>query len=357
MRLRQASSERLSFEGRRPAQAALMLVPAVSVLCVVPWLAPGPPTPERLFMSLALALVVLGLLRLGWARRERIELLPGSRQIVAGGSVRPFAGAPSWSLEVYPEPLERQGCRYAAVLALGDERWSLLQGTAPERVLTDLARVLAAWSVPVVGGWGLPEHVRPWKFEPERTPRSGSTLAERAASAGETQLFRGPRFGSVMGLAGLLVLITITVAADMVFLVSTGAVGLANVHPLSIALPSLMVFGLVCLTVWIASARSVINVGHRVVLGTTSLLFNSTRGSVRAEVVRGVHVIGAEQSSHRHLLIESDEGPLALLVRAEDARALAQRLSHTIGAERSTPRPSYAAALPELGPRENSVSR
>lgn len=357
MRLRQASPERLSFEGRRPAQAPLMLVPVVSLLCVVPWLAPGPPTPERLFMSLALALAVLGLLRAGWARRERIELVPGSRQLVVGGVARPFAGSPSWSLQVCPEPLERQGCRYAAVLALGDERWSLLQGTAPERVLTDLARVLAAWSVPVAGGWGLPEHVRPWKFEPDRAPRSGSLPAERAPSATETQLFRGPRFGSVMGLAGLLVLITITVAADMVFLVSTGAAGLSRVHPLSIALPALMVFGLVCLTVWIASARSAISVGQRVVLSTTSLLFNSTRGSVRAEVVRGVHVIGAEQSRHCHLLLDSDDGPLALLVRAQDARALAQRLSHAIGAERSTPRPSYASALPELGPRENSVSR
>jgi hypothetical protein len=356
MRLRQASSERLSFEGRRPARAALTLVPVVSVLCVVPWLAPGSLTPQRLLMSFALALAVLGLLRAGWPRRERIELFPGSRQLIVGGSARPFAGAPSWSLEVYPEPLERQGCRYAAVLALGDERWSLLQGTAPERVLTDLARVLAAWSVPVAGGWGLPDHVRPWEFEPERAPRSGSLPAERE-SASETQVFRGPRFGSVMGLAGLLVLITITVAADMVFLVSTGAVGLASLHPLSIALPGLMVFGLVCLTVWIASARSAISVGRRVVLSTTSLLFDSTRGSVRAEVVRGVHVIGAEQSKHRHLLLESDDGPLALLVRAEEARALAQRLSHVIGAERSTPRPSYAAALPELAPHENSVSR
>lgn len=357
MQLRQASSERLSFEGRRPAQAPLMLVPVVTTLALVPCLAPGAPTPERLFMTFVLATAALALFRWGWPRRQRVGVLPGSRQLLVGGAALPFAGAPRWTLELLPEPLERQGCRYAAVLSLGDERWTLLQGTAPERVLTDLARVLAVWPVPVAGGWGLPEHVRPWDFEPDRTPRSRSVPSAREPSAVETQVFRGPRFGSAFGLAGVLVLITVTVAADMVFLVSSGAASLAEVHPLSIALPSIMVFGLVCLTVWICSARSAVSVGRQVVLSTTSLLFNRCRGSVRAEAVRGVHVIGAEQSGHRHLLIASDDGPLALLVRADDARALAQRLSHAIGAERSTPRPSYAAALPELGPRENSVSR
>jgi hypothetical protein len=334
-----------------------MLVPVVTTLAVVPCIAPGTPTPERLLMTFVLAAAALGLFRWGWPRRQCVAVLPGSSQLVAAGSTRTFAGAPRWTLELLPEPLERQGCRYAAVLALGDERWTLLQHTAPERVLTDLARVLAVWPAPVADGWGLPEHVRPWDFEPERALRSRALSREQEPGAAETQVFRGARFGSAVGLAGVLVLITLTVAADMVFLVSSGAAGLVDVHPLSIALPSIMVFGLVCLTAWIASARSAVSVGRQVVLSTTSLLFNRSRGSVRAEAVRGVHVIGTEQSSHRHLLIASDDGPLALLVRADDARALAQRLSHAIGAERSTPRPSYAAALPELGSHENSISR
>jgi hypothetical protein len=157
----------------------------------------------------------------------------------------------------------------------------------------------------------------------------------------------------------VLVLITVTVAADMVFLVSSGAASLTEVHPLSLALPSLMVFGLVYLTLWVASARSAFVVGRSVVLTTTSLVFQASRASVRAEVVRGVHVIGAEGNAHRHLLIESDDGPLAMLVHEQDARGLAQRLTHAIGAERSTPRPSYAAAMPELAQSrsENSISR
>jgi hypothetical protein len=353
VRLGRASAQRLSFVGRQPASAPLMLVPVVSALAVVPWLAPAPITWERLFTALVLAAAALALLRVGWARWQRVEILPASRRVLVNGVAQAFQGAPRWVLEVYPEPLERQGCRYAAVLELGSERWTLLQGAAPDHVLSDLGRALALWPVPVASGWGLPEHVRPWAFA-VAPMQAGNERGDAA------HVVYGPRFGAATGLAGVLVLITLTVAADMVFLVSSGAAGLAAVHPFSIALPSLMVFGLVCLSVWIASARSALIVGRTVVLTTTSLLYNAARGSVRAEVVRGVHVVGREGGRHRHLLIESDDGPLAMLVRAPDARGLAQRLSHAIGSERSTPRPSYASGLPELAaqsPRENSVSR
>jgi hypothetical protein len=354
MRLRQASRSRLSFEGRSPASAPLMLVPVVSGLALVPWLSPSPLTWQRLLTAFLLAAAALVLARIGWARLRRVDVLPGSRELVVDGVTRSFTDAPRWALEAYLEPLDRQGCRYAAVLELGAERWTLLQGSAPDRVLADLGQVLAVWPAPVSSGWGLPEHVRPWDF----ALSAARTFDERAEAA--AQVIYGPRFGAATGLAGVLVLITITVAADMVFLVSTGAASLSDVHPLSIALPSVMVFGLVCLTVWIASARSALVIGRSVVLTTASLLYNATRGSVRAEVVRGVHVVGAEGGGHRHLLIESDDGPLAMLVNAPDARGLAQRLSHAIGAERSTPRPSYAAALPDLaaqGTRENTLSR
>jgi hypothetical protein len=289
-----------------------------------------------------------------------VVVLPGSRQLVVAGSTRPFTGPPRWLLEVYPEPLDRQGCRYAAVLVLGTERWTLLQGAAPDRVLSDLGRVLALWSAPVTSGWGLPEHVRPWEFSATSTVGRGLTRSAPVDEAGgePPQVIYGPRFGAATGLAGVLVLISVTVAADMVFLVSSGGAGLSELHPLSVALPSIMVFGLLYLTVWIASARHAFVVGRSVVLTTASLVFNANRASVRAEVVRGVHVIGAEGNCHRHLLLESDDGPLAMLVLERDARGLAQRLSHAIGAERSTPRPSYAV-LPDLAqsPRENSVSR
>jgi hypothetical protein len=353
VRLRHSSAERLSFEGRRPARVTLVLVPVVTALAVVPWLAPAPMTWQRLLTTFVLGAAAFLLLRVGWPRRHRIELLPAAGRLVVNGVSRPFVGAPRWALEVYPEPLDRQGCRYAAVLELGGERWSLLLGPAPDRVLADLGRVLGVWPAPVASGWGLPEHVRPWDFVPSARRNDD----ERADAA--PQLIYGPRFGATTGLAGVLVLITVTVIADMVFLVSSGAAGLSYIHPLSIALPSVMVFGLVCLTVWISSARNAFVVGHSVVLATASLLFNAARASVRTEAVRGVHVVGAEGSRHRHLLIESDDGPLALLVHTRDARALAQRLSHAIGSERATPRPSYAAALPELAPsqRENSVSR
>lgn len=358
------SAERIVFEGRQPARSPLVVAPLFACLACVPWLAQGPLTWQRVLTFAVLLSVAVGLAALGWPRSRRVQVSPRHGHLVGAGVERPLGASARWVLEIQPEPADPGAYRYAAALELGEERWWLLQGRDPARVLADLSRVLRVWQLPVTVGWGLPDEARPWEFrhasELDTSMRSSVRRRQTTSEGDPLQVVRGLRPGARSGLASVLVLISVTIAADMIFLVASGSRALAFVHPLSVALPTLMVLGLVLLTVVVASVHEAIVVGPEVVLQRSSLLFGSERGRVGARSVRAVHVVGAEQAKEHHVLIESDEGPLAMAVAAEEARRTAQELARAVDAPRGhVQRAAYAAAVPELrhDARETSLGR
>jgi hypothetical protein len=160
-----ASRERLCFEGVRPARAPLAVTPVIFALSIVPWLGPAPLSAERIFTALALLAAGVTLLAVSLPRRRRIELSPRAGELRVAERTHVLGGSPRWCLDVFADPSEPHGFRYAARLAASPSQgWQLIQDSEPARVLSGLRRALRAWPLPVTSGWNLPQTARPWEF-------------------------------------------------------------------------------------------------------------------------------------------------------------------------------------------------
>jgi hypothetical protein len=320
LHLAAASPSELRFVGRWPARAPLVLSPVWLALACLSWLAPTPSDSGRVLVSLLCLGVALALIaRCGPRRTQLVVRLP-ERQLRWGrGKVAELPAMPRWLL-VVEQPPEAPQPRYLALLEDGDRRWPLLANADPAQLLRELRTVLAHWPGEVTQHWGLPEHVQPWVF------RSTVPVTARE-TGGERILVRGWR--ATPGLRWVLGAMTGLVLVDLTFLLLTASEHVPSVHPLSLVLPALTASCLVVIAAGVATRHQRLIIGAQLLVEQRVLGLRGAQQQVPSSAVRGVYSL-ATRGSAQHLLIDSADGPLALLVRARETERTREELARSL---------------------------
>ena len=310
VRLASADARELRFVGRSPLRAAALLAPVWLVLSSLTWVAaPGPSDGPRVLGSLACLAVALGLIWGSRPRRVALRLLPEQRTLQLTDGTRQALSAPRWLLTT-DHPAEAPRPRYLAVLVDGERRWPLLSSDDPAQLLRDLRVVLSHCPGEVSDEWALPS----------RGTEQGSL---RGFGAG-----RGLRY--VLGIATALVLL------DLTLLVLSASAEVPAVHPLSLALPAIGASWLLTIAVAVATHHPRLVVSSQLVLEQRVLGLRYGAAQIPAGSVRGVYLLAA-RGGLQHLLVDSAEGPLALLLRVRDAESKKRELMQSLARLGSKP--------------------
>jgi hypothetical protein len=319
LRLAAASPTELRFAGGWPARAPLLLSPVWLGLASLSWLAPTPAHVGRVLVSLLCLGVALLLIARCGPRRVEVYVRPEERLLRWGRrKVAALPAAPRWLLVVEQAP-ETPQPRYAAVLEGGDRSWPLLAGEDPAQLLRELRTVLAHWPGEVVQQWGLPEHAQPWVF------RSAAERAEPGSD--EPSVLLG--WHASAGLRWVLGVMTGLVLLDLTFLVLTASRNVPAVHPLSLVLPALTASCLVAIAAGVMTRHQRLVIGAQLAVEQRVLGLRGARQEVPSKAVRGVYPLPTGGSA-QHLLIDSAEGPLALLVREREAKQVREELLRSL---------------------------
>jgi hypothetical protein len=336
LRLVEASPSRLRFSGWWPARAPLVLSPVWLALGSLSWFAPSPPDGVQILVSLVCLGVGLGLIAVCRPRRADVILQPDLGQLSWGpGSREKLPAQPRWRL-VAEQPPEAPQPRYAALLVDGDRSWSLLRARDPAQLLQDLRSVLLHWPGDVEQTWGLPSDAQPWAFRAVLPPPDTQGPAGRS-------VLRSPRAEALLrwtlGAATGLVLL------DLTLLLISASAHVPAVHPLAIILAVLSWTCLLGIASAVATRHSRLLVGAQVTLEERVLGACLGRQQVRSDSVRDVYVVATGGRS-AHLLVDSSEGPLALLIRARDAERAREELARTLARAHPTPSSESRASAP-----------
>ncbi len=290
-------------------------------IAATPWLAGAPPTPLQLAVSAIFLGICLGLLSMGLPRRYRAELRVRGGEVRVGGAPHAVGPGAYWQLRLAPNRLAPQ-CKYACDLVL--ERgvsFELLSGPRPDRVLRDLHQCLRVLPLPVRTGWGLRGDATPWSY-------SGGSAGQRPATSSRLRIVAertDPRLSRVaLGM-------TLVTAGLMGWLTARQAASLGStMHPVSWLLPSALVASL-CFIAFAASAKSQLLANERSVRLLGGILGRACGTASRAGV-RGATIVGrSPDKTVCHLLLETDDGPLASRVRTDRAEELERRVIEGLG--------------------------
>jgi hypothetical protein len=335
LRLASADARELRFVGWSPLRAPALLSPVWLVLSSLTWLAaPGASDGPRALASLACLAVALGLIWGSRPRRSELRLLPAQRRLeLPDGSAWALADAPRWLLTT-DHPAESPRPRYLAVLIDGERRWPLLSSDDPAQLLRDLRVVLAHCPGEVSDEWALPSGAQPWSF------RAASAPPDSVRSGAQRSL-RG--FGSDRGLRWVLGIASALVLLDLTLLVLSASAHVPGVHALSLILPALAATWLLTITAAVITRHPRLSLGSQLVLEQRVLGLRHATVQIPAASVRGVYLLAA-RGGLQHLLVDSTDGPLALLLRVRDAERKKRELMQGLARLGSEPRASESIA-------------
>lgn len=321
-----ADATQLSFEGRRPALAPLLLTPLLTCLGSLPWLAPEPVGGVRLAVSGLFFAAAAGLARWSWPLRRRVVV--SSKRPAPPGAVAVQPNGVRWVLETRHAP-NALHATYAVTLEHGDgPAVEVLESTDPARVLHQLSEALRFWPGPVDCRWGLPVSAQPWRIE----PHSGSRALGGQAPV---QVVAAPPHRPLIWCTRIMAAF---VVADVIFLVGSSGVLRADMHPLSLVLPLLLASCLLALAAVVHGRGSRLCFSTRVYREDSLLGLRRQHGDVRLESVRGVYALGLPSADRWHLLVDSSDGPLALSVPRQRALGLADEAAQAVAAARASSR-------------------
>jgi len=215
--------------------------------------------------------------------------------------------------------------RYLAVLQLdAGPAWPLLSDPDPAAVLRQLHGVLAHWVCPIDNEWGLPRDAAPWSFEASRTP-------EQPGSATAT-IVRGPP--PPAGLRWTMIVASVVVLLDLITLVLSASAQVEQVHALSLILPALTGGSLVAVTLAVLSSHQRLSIGRQLRQEASVLGLRRPCGAaVLAKGVRAVYLLAPEGARPRHLLVDSEQGPLSLPGSEHDAEQLRDQVNQALAAQ------------------------
>ena len=321
LRLTQATESELRFAGRSALGAPLVLAPVLLALSGLTWLAPTPSDAPRVLASMLCLGCALAAILTGWPRKLELSVRPLERTWSLHGQTHALPEAPPWRLCTELRSDSPQLC-YLAVIQLDDgPAWPLLCDPDPAAVLRQLHSVLARWSCPVDSQWGLPADAAPWSFE------APTALGQEGAAP--PTIVRGPP--PPAGLRWTMLGITALVLLDLITLVLSASRLVDRVHILSLILPALLSGSLALLTLAVLTLHQRLSIGRELRQEASLLGARRPRGAVvPATAVRGVYLLASPGSKPRHLLVDSEQGPLSLPVSEHEPERLRDQVNRAV---------------------------
>jgi hypothetical protein len=321
LQLAQATTSELRFAGRSGLRAPVVLSPVLFVLGSLTWLAPTPSDGTRVLGSLLCLACALATILVSWPRKLELCVRPGEGTWRLHRQIHALPEAPRWRL-CTEQRRDSPQLRYLAVLQLdAGPAWPLLSDADPAAVLRQLHAVLAHWNCPVDNEWGLPREAAPWSFE-------ASTPLEHAGS-GTATIVRGPP--PPAGLRWTMIVASVVVLLDLITLVLSASARVERVHALSLILPGLTGGSLVAVTLAVLSVHQRLSIGRELRQEASVLGLRRLCGTaVSARAVRAVYLLAPEGARPRHLLVDTEQGPLSLPVSEHQPERLRDEVSQAL---------------------------
>jgi hypothetical protein len=265
-------------------------------------MAPLPLTSTRL--AVAGFFVVLGGLMVGMAapRKRRVVVRPAERTVTPAGSTASISWGPEAALRLValPPGHESGRARYGVRLdAAGATPVVLLSSTDPARVLTDLAVLRSATSLPVVGGWGLPQD-NPWTDRP--SPVSVDPVVIEDADDPDSR----------RRIATTLLVGAGAIAALLAGQVSRRVSNDESTTPLSLVLLFLPIVLLVILGNAFSTAELRLSLTPDLLEERRIFGVSLRRRTIPRGTIRTAYLVSPNGAAPRHLLVETDGSPVAL---------------------------------------------
>lgn len=320
MVLVRATAERLEFQRHIPVRSPVLVGVAFIALALLPLLAPGTVDATRIACSLALAVAGLALVRITRARVESFHVdlarheLTGPRTALSLDGATGIALAGTGHADLHP------AARYRAELCLADGRRALLLENAdPALLLRDLVRVLEHLDLPVLPGWGLPEHATPWI-----TPAAKAPKARDGASAFAERALTSP-FQRIAGLT--------TIGGGVFTMVAIGIMMTArldrgeSIAPLGVALPVATVLLAFLVGFGVLTDRTSITRNGALEVERRALGIRVGGLAIPVERIRQAWAVGPDPAQRRHVLLELDDGPVAFACAGDDAVRFAELIA------------------------------
>jgi hypothetical protein len=340
-----ADAAQLSFAGRHSTAAPIFLSPLLLTLASLPWLGPPPVDALRMAASGLCLFAASGVAAWAWPRRRSLHLTARSSSVPGSRAVQP--ASVRWVLDT-EDVANAPRAVYTVTLESGDgASYRVLQNMDPERLLEQFSQVLRHWPGTVDCRWGLPATARPWSIEPQSGARSLGEPGERVVAVAPL---------AHLPLVWCTRIVAVLVLIDLAFLVTSASARVAQLHPLSVALPIIFELCLVALALGLAGAQSRLRISGRLRRESSFFGIHSQHGDVRVESVRGVHAVGTPAAELWHVLVDSADGPLALAVPRRQAQELARAAQHAIvdaragGPAAAAQRSAAQALVPQAAP-------
>jgi hypothetical protein len=319
MRVAQSAPDSVDIRGRNATRAPLLLGVAV-VLAVALALFTEPETTSASNVTGWLLAGAAGTLAIffGWPRERRIELKRGEEVVRIDGTPEPMAPAEARlrlsSVKAdagagpndYSVVLERS--TRAPVVLISDAR--------PDKVLRDLELVRRVAPLSVSAGWGLSAD-SPWVEAGEGSDEHAANRRTDAAPAPASGRTTRSIAGTILvGSAGISAIIVV----DVWHRISVGD----TPSFLSLALPVLFITMLVAIGLGIWTSRTSFDLDTDFVFTRHVYGLAIERRSVARTSIRAAYLVSPDGTTPKHLLLDTDSGPLSFPCNAEDgARVLA----------------------------------
>ena len=320
MRLVQGSPESVEFYERTPVQAPV-LVGALLVLCpaAMSLVSPLPLTTTRMTAAAVLGLVGAGIVLSALPRSRRVVLRPSARTITDASGEKRWGDDPKLCLVAAPPALASGAARYGVCLQWRDAPPILLSSAnEPSRVLRDLIELRRFVPLPVEGGWGLTPDAT-WV---DASRADGPGLARRDATVrdehDDTEARRRIATTLLVGSAAVATLLT----AEAFRRVTDGETSTL----LSLALPFLPVLVLLVAGSALSTAEWRLTAPADLLCELRVCGLTLRRRSVNRGAIRGAWLVAPDGGAPRHLLLHTDEGPLAFDYDAPSSSRILEQL-------------------------------
>jgi hypothetical protein len=335
MRLVESSPELLVLQGRRRARAPVLVGAALIGFAALPLGARTACTVTHLACAAVLAVFGLELLRRNRPRRLRLLLGLADRSARFDGRVVSVAAARALVLGSAPESGIVSQPTYCAQLRLPTACITVLAGEDPAAVLRDVAVLAQRLSLPVQGGWGLPDEASPWRSAVgvDSAARLEGRAPERVAAATAPAPMQCTAYAEHRPVGAALLVAGGLLAVALVQLLVARVGDGAALAALSICLgwttvALLALLGAACLTrrTQICASPERLRVSWHT-LGT----WRRVREWPRAHI-RHAYAVGPDGCCPRHVLLETTTGLVSVPVGGAAAHALVRALGATLAA-------------------------
>jgi hypothetical protein len=319
MRLAHRAPDLIELRGRSAARSPLLIGAALLAgPTLMPFvLEPHGITADRVSAASILCAVATVLLVVGWPKRRSVWLRPreGTFQVDDQPPIH-LAEDAAFRLTPAPPAAPTGPRRYGVSLVSRTSEICLIAADDPSAALRDLQELRLSVDLPVVSGWGLPRSGVPWVDEsagPD-SPTAGGPSDEELDAVGRRRIATT----LLVGAAGVVTLLSYQISRR-----------LAQGDPLTAVsgeLPLIAVFILVIVGSGFATAGIRFELGAELVYRRRIWGVTFAKAAVWRSAVRSAYVVSPRAGAARHVLFDTNDGPVAFPCDPAGGTDIVQRL-------------------------------